>query len=304
MYTRACQIPAMVDLDVRFSVMDDFSEYQQILSLASPTVEAICQPSFSGELARVGNDSMAELVVKHPQRFPGFVASLPMNNLDQAHREIERAVMQLGAMGIQLYTHVEGAPLDTQQNLEIIEHIAALRKPIWLHPIRPMSFADYATETHSKLDVWWAFGWPYETSTAMLRLVCAGVFDRWPDLAIITHHAGGLTPVMEGRIEFGIDTRVLRNPQDAPMLRTTQSLVDGLRKFYADTASFGSRIPLDAARTFFGTGKMLFASDMPFDPEGGPGFIRKGLHLIGQMELEDAQRQAILCGNIQRLLLQ
>ncbi len=302
MYQRACQIPAMIELETRFSIMDQFEDYQQLPSLASPTIEALCGPNQAAELAQIGNDSLADLVERFPERFPGFVASLPMNNIDAAHDEIDRSVDQLKAAGIQLYTNVAGVPLDTPEHLGIIAHVAEKGVPIWLHPIRPMAFADYANESQSKFDIWWAFGWPYETSTAMLRLVCAGIFDKWPELVVITHHAGGLTPLMEGRIEFGIELDKLRNPNDRALVHTDLAPIVGMRKFWADTASFGSSIPLNAAKDFFGVDKLLFASDMPFDPEGGPGFIREGLRLISQMQLTTHERKSVLEGNIRKLL--
>lgn len=302
MFERASQIRVMVDIEARLRLMDEFPGYRQILSLASPTVETLAAPKQAAELAQVGNDSLASLVHGHPDHFPGFIASLPMNDPDAAVAEAERAVRQLGAVGLQLYTNVNGAPLDAAPQRDVLESLAALGRPWWLHPIRPPSFADYATESSSQLDVWWAFGWPYETSVAMLRLVCAGLFDRWPNQAIVTHHAGGLIPVMAGRIEFGLDVRALRNPPEAMHIATREPPIAGLRRFFADTASFGSRIPLDAARQFFGVDKLLFASDMPFDPEEGPGFIRAGLRLLDEMDLTEAERHSIRCGNAERLL--
>ena len=83
--------------------------------------------------------------------------------------------------------------------------MAEIGRPIWLHPTRTGSFADYATEDKSKFELWWTFGWPYETSVAMARLVFAGYFDRWPGLRIITHHMGGMIPYFAGRIGPGLD---------------------------------------------------------------------------------------------------
>ncbi|QDU96548.1 amidohydrolase family protein [Lignipirellula cremea] len=301
MYQRACSIRVTVDLDERRRLMDSFPGYQQILSLVSPTIEAHTGPEKSRELARIGNDAMAEMVANEPERFPGFIASLPMNHPEGAQQEADRVVRNLHATGFQLYTNVLGAPLDAAPNLEIIEHLASLGRPIWLHPIRPPTMADYVTESASKLDLWWAFGWPYETSVAMMRLVCAGLFDRWPDLTIITHHCGGLIPLMEGRIEHGLDYAGHRNPPEAMSMVTREPPITGLRRFYADTASFGSRIPLEAARQFFGVERMLFASDMPFDPEEGPGFIRAGIRLLEEMSLTATERRAILADNARRL---
>ncbi len=77
---RTANIPAMVNLDARFRIMDRFAEYCQVVSMAAPPIEAMGDAKLSPELAQIANDGLAELVVKHPDRFPGFVAALPMNN--------------------------------------------------------------------------------------------------------------------------------------------------------------------------------------------------------------------------------
>ena len=89
-----------------------------------------------------------------------------------------------------------------------------------MHPARPATFADYAGETRSKYDLWWAFGWPYETSVAMGRLVFSGLFDRHPGLVIITHHLGAMIPFCEGRIGGGLDQLGARSddPEDGGAL--------------------------------------------------------------------------------------
>jgi len=63
----------------------------------------------------------------------------------------------------------------------------------------------YADEERSMYEIWWTFGWPYETSAMMARLVFGGFFDRWPNLKIITHHLGGMTPYFDGRVGLGMD---------------------------------------------------------------------------------------------------
>ena len=94
-------VPMLVDLDVRFRVMDLFEGYQQILSIATPPVEAYASPPDAVDLARRANDGMAELVLRYPERFPGFIASLPLNDPDAAVSETARAIRDLGARGIQ-----------------------------------------------------------------------------------------------------------------------------------------------------------------------------------------------------------
>src|SRR5688500_2892498 len=204
MQKRVRGIPAMVNLDERFRMMDLFGDYVQVLSLAAPPIEAYAGADAAG-MARLANDTMAETVASHPDRFPGFIASVAMNDVDGTLREIDRALGDLKAVGIQIFTNVNGRPLDDPAFAPIFERMARADRPIWLHPTRTAHFADYATEDKSKFELWWAFGWPYETSIAMSRIAFAGHYDRFPDLRVITHHMGGMIPYFAGRIGPGPD---------------------------------------------------------------------------------------------------
>src|ERR1700676_1143911 len=108
---RWLNIPVLYDLDARLRMMEGFGEYQQILTLSMPAIEYVAPPDKSPELARIANDGMAEICAKHPKRFPGFVASVPMNNVPATLAEMKRAIEQLGARGIQIFTNVNGRPL-------------------------------------------------------------------------------------------------------------------------------------------------------------------------------------------------
>ena len=94
---RVQNIPSIHDLDARFRVMDEFGDYRQFLSLASPPLEVMAGPAESPTLARIANDGLAELVSRHPDRFIGFAASLALNNPDESLKEMDRAVTELGA---------------------------------------------------------------------------------------------------------------------------------------------------------------------------------------------------------------
>jgi len=156
MFDRALTIPAMTNIDARFMVMDLFPGYRQILSLSSPTVEAFATEDDGIQLAQAGNDALAKLVDRYPDRFPGFVASLPMANSAAAMREAERAVEQLGAVGVQIYTNVNGEPIDRPDRLEVFGRMAELSAPVWLHPLLTNTLPDYSNEQVSKYDLWWA----------------------------------------------------------------------------------------------------------------------------------------------------
>jgi predicted TIM-barrel fold metal-dependent hydrolase len=158
---RSEAVPMMTDLEERFRVMDMFEDYYQILSLASPPLELIKDTRVSAELARVGNDGMQELCDKYPARFPGFIASLPMNDPEAALNETRRVIEELGALGIQVFTNVSGKPLDAPEFRPLFELMAGYNKPVWMHPARGANFPDYLTEDRSLYEIWWTFGWPY-----------------------------------------------------------------------------------------------------------------------------------------------
>ena len=123
---------------------------------------------------------------------------------DVGVREAARA-MKMGALGVQIYTNVAGKPLDNPEFEPFWEAMNKTGTPIWLHPSRGASFADYQTETKSKYEIWWTLGWSYETAAAMSRLVFSKIMDKYPKLKIITHHFGGIVPMLEGRIGPGWD---------------------------------------------------------------------------------------------------
>ncbi len=299
------RLPTLVDLDARLRLLERFDDLVQIPSLANPPIEAFGTPDETPEIARVANDALAELCAKHADRFPTFVANLPMNNPEAAAAEAKRAVSELGAAGCLMYTNVLGRPLSDGSFQQIFDQAAALDRPVWLHPIRGPETPDYASESRSEHEIWFSFGWPYETAAAMARLVYAGLFDRLPNVKIITHHLGGLVPYLEGKIAMGFrqaaEGSVERNPiaEEAGLARPP---VDYFRMFYADTAVNGVRGALECGLEFFGVEHCLFASDAPFDPEGGAYLIREDLAMLEAAEMPDADREKIYRGNAMRLL--
>lgn len=302
---RVRAIPSMVDLDVRFRIMDFFEEYVQVICLANPPIEALGPPPVSREMAELANDSMAELVKKYPDRFPGFIASLPMNDPQGLLVEAERAIKDLGAVGVQVYSNVLGRPLDKPETMPLFDLMASLDRPVWIHPARGADFPDYRSEPKSHYEIWFIFGWPYETSVAMSHLVFSGLFDRHPNIKIITHHLGGMIPYFEGRVGPGWDqlgTRTSDEDYTLLLKKLKKRPLEYFRMFYADTALFGASEATICGLKFFGVEKTLFASDSPFDPEKGPGYIRSTIEIIDSLDLTPEHRQAIYEGNARRLL--
>ncbi len=305
MQKRVSGIPCLYDLDVRFRIMDAFDEYAQVLTLASPPVEALGGPALTRELARLANDSMAELVARHPDRFLGFAASLAMNDPDAAVAEAERAVRDLGALGVQIFTNVNGLPLDDPRFAPLFATMARLDRTIWVHPARTATVPDYPTEDRSRYELWWVFGWPYETAIFMSRLIFSGILDRHPGLRILTHHGGGIVPHVAGRIGPGLDQLGERTPDEslsAVALGLTRRPFDYYRMFYGDTALFGAESAVRCAIDFFGVERMLFGSDMPFDPEKGPQFIRETIANLDAILPDGPARRRVYEQNAREVL--
>ncbi len=109
------RLKTLVDVDARLRLLEEFGDFAQVLSLANPPLELVAAPDVTPDLARLANDSLAEICRKNPERFPAFIAALPMNNIDATLAEIDRAVLQLGARGIQVFTNVAGVPLSDRE---------------------------------------------------------------------------------------------------------------------------------------------------------------------------------------------
>ena len=302
---RVREVPVLVDLDARFRVMDQFDDYAQVICMAAPPLEVLAGPELSPELAKVANDGMADYVAKYPERFPGFIASMPMNNPDATLGEMDRAIKELKAVGVQFFSNVKGAPLDLPEFKPLFEKMAGYDLPIWIHPARGANFPDYLTEEKSKYEIWWTFGWPYETSVMMARLVFGGYFDQFPNLKIITHHMGGMIPYFEGRVGPGWDQLGARtSDEDYSIIlkQLNKPHLEYFKMFLADTAMFGSLSGTICGLEFFGADHVLFASDSPFDPEKGPGYIRETIKIIDALPISDEDRQKIYEGNARKLL--
>ena len=297
---RLRSVKKLFDLDLRFKDMDEIGDdYRQIISLPNPPLEDIAEGAVANNLAKVANDSMAELVAQHPKRFPAFAAAVNMNDVDFSIREAERAI-KMGARGVQTFTNITGHPLDEPRFRPFFNAMAAHDLPIWIHPARTSAIADYASEERSRFEMWWCFGWPYETTVAMCRLVFDGVYDRHPKLKIITHHlGGGMIPFFDGRIGAGMEvlgSRTIEEDHTKVLSSLKRPHLEYFKEFYADTAMFGGTYGLPCGLEFFGGDKVVFASDAPL--AGIPMHIKA----LDGLNLDKTTRQKIMAGNAEKLL--
>lgn len=294
-------LPTLFDLEQRFRIMDKFEGLMQVLTLSSPPVEGVTDPQKAVDLAKLANDEMAELVLKHPDRFVAAVACLPMNNMDAALKEVDRTIKDLKFRGVQVNTPVNDKPLDSPEFMPLYEKMAQYNLPLWIHPERPVDYADYRTEKRSKYMIFHIFGWPYETVAAMTRLVFSGVLEKYPNLKIIIHHCGGMVPYLEQRIIGAYDhAEMLRGAKYKQGL--TKSPIEYFKMFYYDTAIYGSAPGLMCAHAFCGADRMVFATDFPYDSQFGERYIRQTIQSIEQMDIPDLEKKKIFEDNARKIL--
>jgi len=291
----------LTDHDERIRIINNYEDMVQVLSINLPPLEEIVNPKEAAELAKIANDEMAELVAKYPKKFISAIANLPLNSMDAAMKEADRAIKELGFKGIQIFTSIQGKPLGSEEFIPLYRMMSDFDLPIWIHPLRRSSTPDYSTENNSFHQIFSIFGWPYETTIAMTRLVFAGIFEKFPTIKFITHHCGGMIPYFADRIIVHYNNGLERLGQKFfPEL--TKHPIEYFKMFYNDTALNGNTSGLMCAYHFFGEGHLLFGSDMPFDVGNGAIAIRQTIGAIEGMNIPESSKKKIYEGNARKLL--
>ncbi|MBV9529073.1 amidohydrolase family protein [Sphingomonas sp.] len=188
----------------RLAAMDAAGVDVQVLSLTTPGLQSLVADNATA-LQREVNDHIAEAVRRAPGRFQGF-ATLATPAPHEAAKELDRAVGQLGLNGAMLFGRTRERNLDHRDNWPIFEVADALRAPLYIHPQAPRAEVrdtlyrglgeevDAAFATHG-------LGWHYEAGVQIVRMILAGVFDRFPDLQLITGHWGEVVLFYLDRID-------------------------------------------------------------------------------------------------------
>lgn len=293
--------PSITDFKTRLGLLDR-NEIDIHVLVPVPWLEAFprvaADRTVAPQMARLMNDELAAFVANDPKRFRG-VAVLPSVDPDAMVAELHRAVKQLGFLGAFVPVGPTTKRMDHADFEPLYKNLVALDATLWLHPSRP-PLPDYPDETRAKYGEWIAIGWPYDTTTAMYRIVLSGVFDRYPDIRIVAHHHGGIAPYYAARIaSSGADDA----GGAAPDGKVAKPNIAHFKKFYCDTAcnEFAPKV-LELALDFFGSERMMFGSDAPFGADDGQRFTTEVLRSIDAMQIPAAVRTTILSENAKRVL--
>jgi predicted TIM-barrel fold metal-dependent hydrolase len=283
----------MTDVAARLDLMDELGVDMQVLCTPSPPLDEHFEPQAARDLALIANDGMAEIVHAHPGRFIG-TATLPLANPGWAEAELTRAVQELSLRGGLLYSSVNGTAIDGPGLEPLYSAAEALDVPLWLHPERARSRPDYDGEEGSRYGLFLVFGWPYETTLAMARLVLSGTMQRHPRLKVIAHHAGAFVPRLANRIR----THYRNLPRVAGPSDLELPVIEYFKRFWVDTVTQGSVPSLRAAYDLYGADRLLFASDMPFGAAHGREFMEIEMRALEDLDAPDADKELVWARNV------
>ena len=284
------------DLDRRLADMDEYGVDKQVLTLALPPLWRGMDDETALELTRLANDEVCRIVDDHPDRFVP-VGTVPKVN-DEFMREFDRCIEDLDMAGVQMFSNVDGEPIDRPKFHPLFERAERHDAPLWMHP-QLHEWYDWASEYMEHR----LFGWPFDTTLALSRLVFGGVTEQY-DFDLLAHHGGGMVPFYGGRIDSFVRTRreYPENYADTDLPELSEPVSDHFREFYADTAVSGSAVAHDCAHDFFGDDRLVFGTDYPFGPGRGREWIESGLLAVDEMDLDDGAREQVLGGNLADLV--
>jgi gamma-resorcylate decarboxylase len=283
----------LLDLtEQRLADMDATGIDYAILSLVSPDIQCETDAGQAVSEARKVNDTLAEIVATNQPRYGGF-AILPLQDPEAAATELERCVKELGFHGAMVngFTNLgdaaTGLYYDDPRFLPFWERVEALGVPIYLHPRNPLPANAGMYEGYPELlGASWAF--TVETSTHMLRLMVSGLFDRFPNLAIIIGHLGETLPFTIWRIEHWVARQA--------GLRHKKPLTQYLREnLYVTTSGFFRTQALYATISEIGEDRVLFSTDYPFES------MQEAAAWFDNAAINDSTREKIGRTNAERL---
>ena len=276
------------DPEERIKVMEQYGIDMQVLTQTTPILVGLRAEEVA-EVCRISNDAIGKVCRSYPDKFVPF-AVVSLLDVKQAVYELDRAVNEWGCRGVVIGTNHNNKGVDDPENGPFYEKVCEYDIPVFLHP---MNWASYNLVDEDPA-VMRLFGWPFDTTIALLRLIVSGTMERYPTLKVVTHHlGGGMFPFLSNR--FNIKFEKLKKEMKRP-------LSESLKRVYGDTAVDGTAAALPCGHAFFGTERMLFGTDYPFSPEKGEVYLRENLAIIKNWDLPEEDKAKILGENARKLL--
>ena len=284
-------LPYFGDVENRLRVLDKHGIDKQVLTLARASIWVSMPPKVAPEMVRVANDAVAEFAATHPDRFIA-TATLPFPT-DEYLDEFDRCVNQLKVAGIQIMSNANGKQLDDPDFRSFFSRANDTKTPIWIHPQLHAGWSQQYV-----LDK--IFGWPFDTTMAMARLVFSGVMEEFQNLNIVVHHMGAMVPHFAERIKGFYDAGpMFPRAQFKPM---REDPLVYFKRFYGDSVLNGSVHAFECGYKFFGPEHIVFATDYPFGPKQGEEWMAGALHQVRTIDLPAHEKELIFSGNLLRIM--
>ena len=282
----------MTDLgERRLRHMDESGIHKQVLSLTGPGVQVMDRDTAVG-FAAYANDWLAEGIAKSPGRFAGLAACAPQDPAAAA-KEIERGISKLGLKGVIINSHTHGEYLDDQKFWPIFEAAEALDAPIYIHPQGP-SKGLIGPLLERGLDGA-IFGFAVEVGMHVLRIIVAGVFDRFPKLQIVIGHVGESLPFSLYRIDYMHNASV-RSGRYAHMQPLKQKPSDYFRQnIYCTNSGVAWAPPIRFMQEVLGPERVLYAQDYPYQ------YLVEEVAALDAMEMSPEAKKMFFQTNAERV---
>lgn len=280
------------DIRRRLEHMDRLGIDVHVLSIPAPGADR-----YEGEgavrLARIANDSIAEVCRSHPRRFAGLF-TLPTSSIEASVDELERSVNELGLKGFGCFSNLNGKPLDREELFPIYERIAKYKLPVYIHPTAPLATEATGIDIMPTL----IFGWAFDSTVAMTRLVYGRVLERFPEINFVVADVGGVLAFFAQR---AINIYTGRTDEIKQRYGLKENPLDSFRRFYVDTADHPSST-LKCVKDFFGVDRLVLGTNYPYGPEEGCVLVENSLKAIDELQLGQDEKAKVLGENAAGIL--
>jgi len=280
------------NIERRLEHMDRLGVDIHVLTIPAPGADRF-EGDAASKIARIANDAIAAIVRKHPKRFVGFF-TLPTCDVKASLDELEHSVNELGLKGFGCFANLNGQALDREELFPIYERLAKYKLPVYIHPTAPLATEATGIDIMPTL----IFGWAFDSTVAMTRLVYGRVLERFPAIHFVVADVGGVLAFFAQR---AINIYAGRTEEIRQRYGLNENPLDSFRRFYVDTADHPAAT-LRCVKDFFGAERMVLGTNYPYGPEEGCLLVKNSLKAIDGLELAAAEKAKILGGNAARIL--
>ena len=280
------------NIEKRLKHMDELGIDIHVLTIPAPGADRF-ENGDAIKIARIANDAIAAIARSYPKRFIGFF-TLPSSDIKASLDELERSVNELGLCGFGCFANLNGQALDREELFPIYERLANYKLPVYVHPTAPLATEAVGIDIMPTL----IFGWAFDSTVAMTRLVYGRVLERFPEINWVVADVGGVLAFFAQR---AINIYTGRTDEIRHKYGLKENPLDSFRRFYVDTADHPTST-LRCVKDFFSADRMVLGTNYPYGPEEGRVLVKNSLKAIDGLALEPGEKEKILGGNAARIL--